>query len=230
MSKDTNWLQKIKQNWQTLGLLGFIRRIYHKWFWQSVELVWLRLDLTQSLPSATGRNRWQIKFLTDTDLPHCKRYFEQHIPVYQRLLQQGLLGTIGIVDNDVVAIFWVSPKSYFDHDQYHCEFIVEGQEFYQFAGEVAQPLRGSGIALDVQLYAWHNMQLQGYHYSICTIDSINVPSLKLHFHVGFDECGKMTRVHRYLGRYYWVKHERYNEPKFKALADRYRRKRLIKPQ
>ncbi|MGI0118200.1 hypothetical protein [Zooshikella sp. RANM57] len=230
MSKESNWLQKIKKIWQAQGLFGLICRIYHKYFWQTTELVWLRLDLTQPLPPTTGRNRWQVKFLTEADLPNCKRYFEQHIPVYQKLLKKGLLGTIGQVEEDVVAIFWVSPQSYFDHDQYHCEFIVEEQAFYQFAGEVAQPLRGSGIALDIQLYAWHNMQLQGYHYSICTIDSVNVPSLKLHFHVGFDECGKMTKVHCYLGCIYQVKHVHYKEPKFKALADRYRRKRLIKPQ
>jgi hypothetical protein len=181
------------------GISSLLRKLFSKYIYREWVLVCLRLDFSKPIKTYRRKRKWRIEFLCEANLNACQRYFYRYIPVYKRLLKEGLVGTVGIVENDVVSIFWISKQTYYDSDYYKCTFEVPAGELYQFAGEVAKPYRNTTVVLDTQIYAWEFLKKQGYTGTNGAIDDKNKGSLKVHFHLGFEETKQLIIVRKLLG-------------------------------
>jgi hypothetical protein len=93
----------------------------------------------------------------------------------------------------------------------------------QFAGEMALPYRNTPISVNIMQSAYAYWQEQGKDEVFCYTDVTNVPSLRLHFHVGWEEMGQLIHIHRFLG-YQWQKMETYSGERFAQFKKRSRNK------
>jgi hypothetical protein len=115
--------------------------------------------------------------------------------------------------NHVVGIIWYVTDDFYDKHYLRCRFPVEPYQVLQVAAEVALPYRNTQISVNIMQFAWDYWKEQGKDEVFSYTDVVNAPSLRIQFHLGWEEMGQLIHIHRFLG-YQWQKMESYSGEHF----------------
>jgi len=149
------------------------------------------------------------------------------------LPNQGLHGTACCDEHgDAMAMLWVSERDYYDDQLYHCWVRLPPGCIYQFAGEVAQPYRGSGnsLSLVIQRSIWEHYRQRGFKTSRALVNARNQISLRLLTGLGFGEIGEVVHVYRLFGCLHYTRTTPYHEPRLLHLHKKQRAAKLVTMQ
>ena len=175
----------------------------------------LELGLSKPRKKYKDSSLWQSRQLSEADLPACRTHFEQHIEVYKKLLTLGKTGYASFCTKtgDVIAILWFSNTDYDDVHHYQYNFKVKPHQTFQFAAEVCKPFRNKHVSVDLCHTAWNEWQEKGMTTNYCTVEATNIPSLRIQFHLGFEEMGEVLYMHQ-LFNMRWFQSEKYSKNRY----------------
>lgn len=118
---------------------------------------------------------------------------------------------------DVVAFIWGSARHYHDRHFYGCWFPVGPGEFFEFGGELTRKYWGTELSVDLQLALWKAMADQGCSKVVDVCEQHNIPALKLHLRMGYQEQGRIMNVYCLFGRWKFFRESRYTESRLEPL-------------
>ncbi len=207
-------------------LFKLIKNLIKPVLYRRYSLVLLERDLAVPERSLRKSSRWTIRQLTDADLNSCEVHFPHQMKAFAQLFLKGFV-SFGSIEHDsgnVISIVWYAQNAYQDEFNRYT-FDVQDGEVFQFAGEVATTFRNTQVSAATLIYCWRHWQEQGKTKITCAVDSKNSASLKLLFHMNWQESGKLVRYHRWLGKQItWL--ESYADSRF----DQFKRKRKTRLQ
>ncbi|MNN24020.1 hypothetical protein D3C81_1374340 [compost metagenome] len=113
-------------------------------------------------------------------------------------------------EGHAIGFIWASTRDYFDRHYYGCMFPVKEGEFFEFGGEMTRAYFGTRLSVDVQVALWETMALQGCNKVVDVCETHNIPALKLHIRMGYQEQGRVTHVYGLFGRWRFFRETRYS--------------------
>ena len=208
-----------------LGPVGLVGKVFSKFIYRKTDIVLLELDFNKPQKKYKKSTLWESRQLTEDDLPACKKYFSNQVNIFQEFLDLGYYSYAGFCTKtgDVIAIIWFADKEYYDKYYYEYSFPVKTGQVFQFAAEVAKPFRNKHVSVEISQLGWSEMQKKGINSSYCTVNESNTPSLRIQFHMGFEEIGTMLTMHE-LFKFKWFTQENYNNTRFDHLNKHKRRR------
>ncbi|MNP31989.1 hypothetical protein D3C76_1251400 [compost metagenome] len=136
----------------------------------------------------------------------------------RELAVEGHTGLMFLDDaGDTVAFIWGSQRHYHDRHFYGCWFPVEPGQFFEFGGELTRKYWGTLLSVDLQLELWKAMAAQGCDTVVDVCESHNIPALKLHLRMGYQEQGRIMHVYCLFGRWKFFRETRYSESRLEPL-------------
>ncbi|MNP07966.1 hypothetical protein D3C76_1000170 [compost metagenome] len=146
------------------------------------------------------------------------RHFGERVETMTELAREGHTGHMYLDEKgDAVALIWGSAGDYHDYHYYGCWFPVKEGEFFQFAAEQIQAYRGTLLSLDFQLNLWQAMQTQGCNKVVDVCETHNIPAIKMHIRMGYNEQGRILNVYKLFGRWRFYRETRYTGSRLDAL-------------
>jgi len=215
-------IDKIRQK----GLRACLRILYKRYIYRHWELLTLERRLDLPTPErASSNHRTLITHIDHSHLPRFDQHFSHYRIALSRLLDQGLYGTICCDEQgNAIGMMWVSERDYYDDQLYHCWVRLPPDCIYQFAGELAKPYRGSGLALSLQRAVWQQYQQRGFQRTRALVDTRNHTALQMHIRLGFEEIGETVHVYRLFGFLHYNRTAPYHQPRLLHL---HRKKPLV---
>lgn len=207
------------------GVSGLIQKAFRKLVYKRTNIILLELDLSKPRKKYRKSSLWESRGFTSADLTACKTHFESQITVFDEFLSLGYhgFGSFCTKTGDLIAILWFTQKDYYDKHYYRNTFLVKPGQVFQFAAEVAVPFRNKHVSAELSGLGWDSMQAIGAQSSYCSVDQNNTPSLRIQFHLGFEEIGEVVQMHE-LFKFRWFTKELYQENRFDHL-NKHKRKR-----
>ena len=178
-------------------LTAFVKRFIYR----QQQFIVLRYDLGRVTRKYKASSRWLIRRMKIADLQKMDVHLEKYRKDYSELLSRGCVAFAAFeqTSENVIALVCFADKDFTDDTQQHFTFHVAPHQVYQFAGEVALPYRNTAISILVLQAAWQYWREMGKTESFCSVDSSNIPSLRLHAHLHFEETGSMIILYRLFG-------------------------------
>ncbi len=193
MTEMHSLLDKIKRK----GLLGSARLLWARCVYRHDELIWMERALDLPAPRFPRQSPWRKERITDALLPAFDRYFSLYKPGLPALIRSGSLGEAFLdADGQVIGMAWFRRSDYYDDQTYHCWLRLPPGRIYQFAGEVAPPYRGSGMAVLLQRDPWKAFLEEGFSHTRAVVNMNNMPALQMHVKLGFEEVGESIHLYR----------------------------------
>ncbi|MDR2625388.1 MAG: hypothetical protein LBC37_03570 [Zoogloeaceae bacterium] len=198
------------------GWRGTLRVLCERFLYRHQELLTVERSLEAPLSKRLKVYRWQHVHLHEETLPKLEKYFAHYLPAVRKLLaQEGVRGEAFADENgDVIGMVWMTNRDYYE-PLYHRWIRLPPGHMYQFAGEVAEPYRNTGMPLRYL----RGLCEQGYHELGChvarsLVDARNLPAVLLHMHMGFRETGEATHVYTLFRFLHFTRICAYREPRF----------------
>ena len=209
---------KVKTVFQEEGARGVFWKLVRKvgnLIYKKQTFVFLNRDLSLTVRAYRKLKRWQDRQFKREDIVFCKKHFERFMPHYHDLFDLGLkaFASFETETNDVIGIAWYADKDFYDQHYLHHNFNVSNHQVLQFACEVSEPYRNTQISGSGLKYIYEYWKEKGKTELITTIDASNSPSLRLMFHLGWEETGEALTFHRLFG-YRWQSTEYYQGERF----------------
>ena len=219
-----NAADKLKSILKNEGISGALKKLFRKLIYRRQTIVVIKKSLLEPHRRFKTSKRWSTRQFTEDDLQYCRSHFHRYINDYKDLFRDKYTAFAAFEQdtNEVIAIAWYSPRDFYDQHYHHFNFSVEPYQVFQFAGEVAPDYRNTQVSVNVMHAGWDYWKNQGKEEVLCTIDVTNIPSLKLCFHLEWEELGKLIHFHR-LFRVEWQTRERYQGERFAAYKKKHRR-------
>ncbi|MGX1185268.1 RimJ/RimL family protein N-acetyltransferase [Pseudomonas sp. F-14 TE3623] len=217
---DMNALGKLRQHIKRKGLRATIRVVWRRYVFAHWALLWMKRDLVSPVPPHQLKPcpPLQVKTITVHNIAAFARHFGDRINIMEELATEGYTGHMYLDGNgDAVAFIWGSTREYHDRHFYGCTFPVNKGEFFEFGGELARAYWGTTLSVDLQLRLWKAMQAQGCNTVVDVCDAHNIPALKLHIRMGYQEQGRIQHVYRLFGRWRFFRETRYSDSRLDAL-------------
>ncbi len=207
------------------GFVPLARKVFKKTVYRKRSFLFTQHDLHSPLKKYKVSNRWRVDVFTPQDIPKCRAHFGQYIPDYIDLFNDGLksYAAYETETNNVVGIIWYADSDFYDKHYLRCKFSVEPHQVLQVAAEVSLPYRNTTISVDIMRFAWAYWEEQGKDEVFCYTDVSNAPSLRVQFHLHWEEMGRLIHIHRLFG-YQWQKMESYSGERFTHFKKKPRRK------
>lgn len=183
----TTRLQSFGRVARRSGMKYAFGRVVSRYLYRRHASFLVERSLEPILKKPIRSDAYHIAVIQESDVPSLTKYFAHQKEVFERFLKMGLTG-IGVFDastQEAIAAFWISTKSYYDRDHYKFEFRVRPGQIYQFAGEVAEPFRGSRVAVLALEFAYTLFREKGFSSALACIDEPNDASIRLHRKLGF---------------------------------------------
>jgi len=178
------------------GLLGSLRLLWARCVYRHDELIWMERALDLPAPHFPRQSPWRKITITETLLPAFDRHFARYKPGLVSLIRSGSVGEAYLDDNGhVIGMAWFRRNDYYDDQTYHCWLRLPPGRIYQFAGEVAQPYRGTVMAVLLQREPWKKFLAEGFSHTRSVVNISNQPALKMHVKLGFYEIGESIHVY-----------------------------------
>lgn len=211
-------LSKISVLIRNQGIGGVFQKIVAKWIYRKSNIVLLELDLAKPQRNFRKSKQWHCREMTLQDLPACQTHFGNYVQVYKDFFAEGFYAYAGFCTEtgDVIGIVWYADKDYHDTHYYGCTFPVKKNQVFQYAGEVAAEFRNRHISAETCQVAWSELADRGMKSVYTTVDHTNTPSLRLLFHLGFEEIGETIEMHELLG-FKWFRKINYQGLRFEHL-------------
>lgn len=217
---DMNALEKLRQHIKRKGLRATVRLLWRRYMFVHWELLWMKRDLVSPVPPHQLKPYppLQVKTITVHNTAAFARHFGDRVNIMEELATEGYTGHMYLDGKgDAVAFIWGSTREYHDRHFYGCRFPVKKGEFFEFGGELARAYWGTTLSVDLQLRLWKAMQAQGCHTVVDVCDARNIPALKLHIRMGYQEQGRIQHVYRLFGRWRFLRETRYSDSRLDAL-------------
>jgi len=197
-------LQKCRRHVQQQGLHAVFRKLIKHYVYFHTRLVWLEHDVRTPLPPHNLKPYppMRLEFITVSNADAFARHFGDRVETMRELAAEGYTGLMYLdAQGDTVGFAWASTRDYFDRHFYRCNFPIKPGEYFQFGGEAIRQYWGTRISADMQLEMWKVMADQGCDTMVDVCDLQNIPAIKMHLRMGFQERGKITHVYRLFGRW-----------------------------
>lgn len=215
-----NALSKLKQRVHQKGLGATLKSAFRHYVFFHWELLWMERDLVSAVPPHTLKPYppLRVEGITVHNVQSFTRHFGDRIDTMRELAAEGHTGLMFLDDdNQAVAFIWGSLRHYHDRHYYGCWFPVEPGEFFEFGGELARQYWGTSLSVDLQLALWQAMAEQGCNKVVDVCETHNIPALKLHLRMGYQEQGRVMHVYGLFGRWKFFRETRYSGSRLDAL-------------
>lgn len=189
-----NGLRELFARVRRKGLLGSLRVLAERLGCYRWTLVLLERDL--ALPYQSRRNKdLRVVEITPALLPAVARQFNHYGDNLAALLHDGQTGYALLTPTDeVIGMTWVAHRDYYDGQLYRCLVPVPSDCAYQFTGEIAPAYRRTGAVLILLERMWQEQRQKQRRRMRVLINRRNLPALKLHLGLDFQELGQEVEV------------------------------------
>lgn len=209
-----NGLIRLFEKIRRKGLSGSLRVFCERYFYYHWQLVTVERPLDMPVRTYLSPNRWPRVPVSLDLLPAFEKYFSKQLPAIRELIDKGCRGNVHLDDaGNVMLMIWVNEGDYYDDQLYRCWIRVPENCIYQFAGECAEPFRGSGIAALAQKLTWDDYRARGFKNTRAVVNLRNIPALKIHVRLGFEEVGESIHVYCLFRCLHFHRREFYKQPR-----------------
>lgn len=213
-------LKKLSEHIRQKGLRATLGKIWKHYVFSHQELIWMERDLVTPIPPHKLRPYAPLRLETITaqNAIAFGKHFGDRVGTMAELANEGHTGHMYLnEDGDAVAFIWGSKGNYHDRHYYGCWFPVKPGEFFEFGGEQIRAYWGTTLSVDFQLNLWKAMAEQGCDTVVDVCESHNIPALKLHIRMGYNEQGRIMNVYELFGRWRFYRETRYSGSRLDAL-------------
>lgn len=213
-------LRKIRERIKRKGLRSTLVSGYRRFVFYHWELLWMERDLVT--PVAPHRLKpyapLRIEPIKVHNVQAFARHFGDRVDTMRDLAADGHTGIMFLDDaGDCLAFIWGTTRDYHDRHYYGCWFPVSSGEFFEFGGEVARKCWGTQLSADMQTVIWKVMADQGCSKVVDVCESHNIPALKMHLRMGYQEQGRIMNIYCLFGRWKFFRETRYSGSRLEAL-------------
>lgn len=207
-----NSLRELLARFRRKGLLGSLRVLGERFGCYRWTLVLLERDLT--LPYQHRRNQnLQVVEITPDLLPAVCRQFSHYGDDLAALFHDGQTGYALLTPMDeIIGMTWVANQDYYDGQLYRCVVPVPADCAYQFTGEIVPAYRRTGAVLFLLEQIWEQQRQKQRRRMRVLINRRNLPALKLHVGLDFQELGQEVEVFCLFGCLHYHRWNRYVPP------------------
>ena len=223
MVASTRPSESVFERWRQKGLLAPLFYAFRRSILSRRDTVLLSRPLDPFTARDTAPN-YQIRQVTSDDLPFAKTHFGGKIHHFTTILADPAVTAVGAfhhVTGDLIGINFYTTEDYYDPFVYRYRFTVPTGHVYQFAVEVAPEFRRTPVLNYILNAAAQYWRDKGYQRFLSAVDLSNEPSLRLHFHGGYEETGSGLVTYRFVGVFAFAKPYTYKENRFDALRQRH---------
>ncbi|MBK4997775.1 N-acetyltransferase [Pseudomonas sp. S31] len=213
-------LSKINDRIKRKGLRNTFNAAFKRFVFYHWELVWMERDLVSPVPPHRLKPYppLRVEAITVNNVKAFARHFGDRVETMRELAAEGHTGLMFLDDaGDVVAFIWGSARHYHDRHFYGCWFPVGPGEFFEFGGELTRKYWGTELSVDLQLALWKAMAAQGCTKVVDVCEQHNIPALKLHLRMGYQEQGRIMNVYCLFGRWKFFRESRYSDSRLEPL-------------
>jgi len=223
--KSTRSIKKILTVLKDEGFDSLVRKVFKKFIYRKKSFTFSKRNLHAPIKQYKTSNRWRVDVFTQQNIPQCRLHFGRHIPDYLDLFNDGLksFAAYETGTNEVIGIIWYADSDFYDKHFLRCKFEVAAHQVLQIAGEVSPPYRNTQISVNILQWAWDYWKEHGKDEVFSTTDVTNAPSLKIQFHLNWEEMGKLIHFYRCLGCR-WQRTELYTGERFAHFKKKKRNK------
>ncbi|AIZ32781.1 GNAT family N-acetyltransferase [Pseudomonas parafulva] len=213
-------LSKIRERIQRKGLRNTLASAWRRYVFYHWELLWMQRDLQAPVPPHRLKPYPPLRLenISMTNVRAFARYFGDRVETMRELAGEGHTGLMFLDDEgDAVAFIWGSARHYHDRHYYGCWFPVGPGEFFEFGGELIRRYWGTRLSVDLQVALWQAMAAQGCTTVVDVCEQHNIPALKLHLRMGYQEQGRIMHVYCLFGRWKFFRESRYRDSRLAPL-------------
>jgi hypothetical protein len=195
------------------GFRHTVNTLWERYVFFHWELLWMERDLITPVSPHKLRPYTSVSLVTiDKDNANAfYKHFGDRVDTMRELASEGHTGHMYLDDKgDAIAFIWASERDYHDRHYYGCRFPVKAGEFFEFGGEMIRPYFGTSLSVDAQIALWKTMQAKGLNKVVDVCETHNIPALKLHIRMGYQEQGRITHVYGLFGRWRLFRETRYS--------------------
>ncbi|WP_327439688.1 N-acetyltransferase [Pseudomonas donghuensis] len=206
-------LQKLKERIRQKGLQKVLKTLYERYIFFHWELLWMERDLVSPVPPHNLRDHPAVRLvdITAENADAFARYFGDRVQTMRELAAEGHTGHMYLDEQgDAVGFIFASMRDYHDRHYYGCTFPVKPGEFFEFGGEMTRAYFGTRLSADAQVSLWETMRAKGCHTVVDVCETHNIPALKMHLRMGYQEQGRVTHVYGLFGRWRLFRETRYD--------------------
>ncbi|SCW53995.1 MULTISPECIES: N-acetyltransferase [unclassified Pseudomonas] len=199
-----NILQKLRDRIRKKGLRTVLNQLCRHYVYFHEQLVWMERDLVSPIPPNNLRPYTPLRRerITISNADAFATYFGDRVETMRELAAEGYAGLMYLDDKgDTVAFIWGSTRDYFDRHFFRCWFPVKPGEFFEFGGELYRAYWGTQLSVDMQLDLWKAMAKQGCDKVVDVFELRNIPAVKLHLRMDYQERGQITHMYCLFGRW-----------------------------
>lgn len=199
-----NILQKLHDRIKKKGLRAVLKQLCRHYVYFHEQLVWMERDLVSPIRPHKLRPYPPLRqeAITTGNADAFATYFGDRVETMRELAAEGHTGLMYLDDKgDTVAFIWGSTRDYFDRHFFRCWFPVKPGEFFEFGGELYRAYWGTQLSVDLQLDLWKVMAEQGCNKVVDVFELRNIPAVKLHLRMDYQERGQITHMYCLFGRW-----------------------------
>jgi len=199
-----NVLQKLGDRIKKKGLRAILKQLCRHYVYFHEQLVWMERDLVSPIRPNNLKPYTPLRreTITTSNADAFATYFGDRVETMRELAAEGHTGLMYLDDKgDTVAFIWGCTRDYFDRHFFRCWFPVKPGEFFEFGGELYHAYWGTQLSVDMQLDLWKAMAEQGCHKVVDVFELSNIPALKLHLRMDYQERGQITHMYCLFGRW-----------------------------
>ncbi len=213
-------LEKLQQRIRQKGFKRVCKTLFERYVFFHWELLWTERDLTTPAPEHRLRAHPPVTRLeiTPDNVEAFAANFGDRVQTMAELAQEGHTGLMYVDEQgQAVAFIWASTGDYHDRHYYGCWFPVGPGEFFEFGGELIRRYWGTRLSVDLQVALWQAMAAQGCTTVVDVCEQHNIPALKLHLRMGYQEQGRIMHVYCLFGRWKFFRESRYRDSRLAPL-------------
>ena len=212
-------LAKAKEALRDEGIVGLLQlivnKLIRKFIYKRQTIVFLKRDLSLDIKQYKVSKRWTVKEFTQENMAACNAHFKHFIKDYTDLFSLGCTSFAAFEEDtgDIIAVIWYSGVDFYDQHYLRYNFTLTPEQVLQFAGEIAEPFRNTQIGANVLHKGWEHWINKGKRELIATVSSVNSASMRLMFHMKWEEVGKSISCHQ-LFKFQWNNTETYEGERY----------------
>ena len=214
-------LQNVRDKIRQKGLRRVLKSLWKRHVFYHWELLWMERDLVSPVPAHRLKAHAPVRLetITEANAIAFTRYFGDRVQTMAELAREGHTGHMYLnEEGEAVAFIWGSKRDYQDRHYYGCTFPVKPGEFFEFGGEMTPSFFGTSLSVDAQVNLWNAMQAQGCDKVVDVVETHNLPALKLHVRMGYQEQGRVAHVYCLFGRWKFFRETSYTGSRIEPLC------------
>ena len=215
-------IDKLREQIRQKGLSRIFRTLWRRYVFFHWELLWMERDLVSPVPPHKLRpySGVRMEVITPENATAFRKNFGDRVGTMAELAADGHTGHMYLdEDGNAIGFIWASTRDYHDRHYYGCWFPVKPGEFFCFGGEMTRAYFGTSLSVDVQIAQWETMAAKGCNKVVDVVETHNIPAMKLHIRMGYQEQGRVTHVYGLFGIWRFHRETRYTGSRLDPLCN-----------